>query len=94
MHKWRNIETEVVVETAVAVNGTLESNETAVGNSELQTSWGPYLSIASMVPNVTILLLNAAFGHHFRFPSLCSKQMSRLVRKIGLSETGPNLDSW
>merc|ERR1711884_559247 len=32
----------------------------------MQTSWGPYLAIASMVPNVTILLLNAAFGHHFR----------------------------
>jgi len=77
MHKWRNIETEVVVETAVAVNGTLESNETAVGNSELQTSWGPYLSIASMVPNVTILLLNAAFGHHFR-------TQPRLLVSLGL----------
>ena len=94
MHKWRTVETEVIVEAAVAVNGTAETNGTVAALSEMQTSWGPYLSIASMVPNVTILLLNAAFGHHFRFASLCSKQMSRLVHKIDMPETGPNLDSW
>ncbi len=31
--------------------------------SQLQLEWGSYLSIASMIPNVTFLLLNAAFGH-------------------------------
>ena len=68
MHKWRTVEPEPeVVGAAVVVNETAGGNETATGLNELQTSWGPYLSIASMVPNVTILLLNAAFGHHFRF---------------------------
>jgi len=67
MHKWRTVEPEPeFVEGAAVVNGTTGGNETATGLNEMQTSWGPYLSIASMVPNVTILLLNAAFGHHFR----------------------------
>ena len=70
MHKWRAVEPEPeFVEGAVVVNETAGGNETATGLNEMQTSWGPYLSIASMVPNVTILLLNAAFGHHFRFGS-------------------------
>lgn len=67
MHKWRTVEdVPEFVEAAVVVNETAEGNETVSGLNEMQTSWGPYLSIASMVPNVTILLLNAAFGHHFR----------------------------
>jgi len=36
--------------------------------SPLQLAWNSYLSIASMVPNVTFLLLNAAVGH--RFPTM------------------------
>jgi len=32
----------------------------------MQTAWGPQVSAASMVPNVTIMLLNAVFGHRFR----------------------------
>ena len=73
MHKWRTVEPEPeAVEAAVVVNETAGTNETAsTGLNEMQTSWGPYLSIASMVPNVTILLLNAAFGHHFRLEYLC-----------------------
>ena len=64
MHKWRTVEPEPEAKGV----GTIEGNETAAtGLNEMQTSWGPYLAIASMVPNVTILLLNAAFGHHFRF---------------------------
>ena len=72
MHKWRTVEdVPEFVEAAVVVNETAAGgNETATGLNEMQTSWGPYLSIASMVPNVTILLLNAAFGHHFRLESL------------------------
>lgn len=30
------------------------------------TAWGPQCSAASMVPNVTIMILNAVFGHRFR----------------------------
>jgi hypothetical protein len=52
--KWKTI--EVANST---VNATL-------GNNEMQTNWGVHLAAASMVPNVTMLLLNAAFGHHFK----------------------------
>ena len=34
--------------------------------NEMQVGWGPKVATASMVPNVTIMLLNAIFGHHFR----------------------------
>ena len=32
----------------------------------MQTNWNSHLAVASMVPNVTMLLLNAVFGHRFR----------------------------
>uniref|UniRef100_A0A0K2TVN0 Uncharacterized protein n=2 Tax=Lepeophtheirus salmonis TaxID=72036 RepID=A0A0K2TVN0_LEPSM len=35
-------------------------------NTELQDNWNPRLSVASMVPNVTFLTLNAVFGHRFK----------------------------
>ena len=34
--------------------------------NDLQKAWGGYLAVASMVPNVTFLILNAAFGHRYR----------------------------
>ena len=34
--------------------------------NEVQTDFYPNMSMASMIPNVTFLLLNAAFGHHFK----------------------------
>jgi len=34
--------------------------------NSMQSGWGPQVSAASMVPNVTIMLLNAVFGHRFR----------------------------
>lgn len=42
------------------------AEEVGVSYNAMQTNWGPQLSVASMVPNVTILLLNAVFGHRFR----------------------------
>ena len=41
-------------------------NGTAPQENKLQTAWGGYLAAASMIPNVTFLLLNAAFGHLFK----------------------------
>ena len=35
-------------------------------NEEVQNDWGPNMSMASMIPNVTFLLLNAFFGHRFK----------------------------
>jgi len=34
--------------------------------NDIQTGWGSSMSMASMIPNVTFLLLNATFGHHFK----------------------------
>jgi len=34
--------------------------------SPMFQNWGPQLSATSMVPNVTIMILNAVFGHRFR----------------------------
>lgn len=42
------------------------ANTTDAVLTPLQKKWNSYLSIASMIPNVTFLLLNAAFGHRFR----------------------------
>jgi len=33
---------------------------------DLQKAWGGYLAVASMVPNVTFLILNGVIGHKFR----------------------------
>ena len=34
--------------------------------SDLQLAWAPYLSMCAMIPNVTVLLLNALFGHKIK----------------------------
>jgi len=41
-------------------------NATKSGTNELQNAWGGYLAVASMVPNVTFLILNGLFGHKLR----------------------------
>jgi len=62
MHKYRNV--PVVLEASDGGGGN--QTEGGGGKSEMQKNWGPQLSVASMVPNVTILILNAVFGHRFR----------------------------
>ncbi|CAB4069542.1 SLC29A1_2_3 [Lepeophtheirus salmonis] len=42
-------------------------------NTELQDNWNPRLSVASMVPNVTFLTLNAVFGHREDFWGVAGK---------------------
>ena len=42
------------------------ANTTNLVLTPLQVKWNSNLSIASMIPNVTFLLINAAFGHRFR----------------------------
>ena len=44
------------------------ANATAVvdDKNELQKAWNGYLAAASMVPNVTFLILNAFFGHRLK----------------------------
>ncbi len=42
-------------------NDTAQSTNIALNTR--QTHWPSHMAVASMVPNVTMLLLNAAFGH-------------------------------
>lgn len=57
--KWKTVEG---VDTGTLAN----TNETLGGKNEVQISWNSNMAMASMVPNVTFLLLNASFGHHFK----------------------------
>lgn len=43
-----------------------KGNSTGYELSPLQLKWASYLSIASMIPNVFFLLLNAVYGHRFK----------------------------
>jgi len=52
----------LMVEEDLSVLG----NVTDSGPNELQKAWGGYLAVASMVPNVTFLILNGVVGHKFR----------------------------
>lgn len=64
MYKFRNVsETVSVGNASVVANLKTDDGDKL---SDLQLLWTPYLSIASMIPNVTFLLLNAAFGHRYR----------------------------
>ena len=47
-------------------NNNNNNNNATSGYNDLQTKWNSRLAVASMVPNVTFLLLNAIFGHRFR----------------------------
>jgi equilibrative nucleoside transporter 1/2/3 len=53
-HKFRNVTEES--------NGTILSEET----EDIAAMWPGYLAVASMVPNVTFLILNGVFGHRFK----------------------------
>jgi len=56
--KWKTLSPD---ETLTNANETLN-----LAKNEVQTSWNSNMAMASMVPNVTFLLLNASFGHHFK----------------------------
>jgi len=54
-HKFRTVGSELV-----------PGNKNETESNDLQKAWGGYLSAASMVPNVTLLILNGFFGHKFK----------------------------
>jgi equilibrative nucleoside transporter 1/2/3 len=59
--KWKTVDTGTLAHNA--------SDTLAAKGNELnavQLSWNSNMAMASMVPNVTFLLLNASFGHHFK----------------------------
>ena len=73
------------------------NDTTAVGSSDdLQTSWGSNMAMASMIPNVTFLLLNATFGHHFKTTPrlLVSLVIVILLFAVTCAMTKVETDSW
>jgi len=55
--------------SGMVVTDDVVANATKTGGynpNELQKAWGGYLAVASMVPNVTFLILNGVFGHKFK----------------------------
>lgn len=73
MYKFRNVTATDVLPpphdylnlTSTDFNSTMVTDGGGEKLTDLQIAWNSYLSIASMIPNVTFLKLNAIFGHHF-----------------------------
>jgi len=61
-YKFRTVVEDVSIEDANAANATAVVDD----KNELQKAWNGYLAAASMVPNVTFLILNAFFGHRLK----------------------------
>ena len=55
--KWKTISNDTSEDAMAAPN---------VGRNEIQTAWNSNMAMASNIPNVIFLLLNAYFGHHFK----------------------------
>lgn len=68
--KFRTIDVDSgIVPVTEASNITISdgsSPDHLEGPNELQKAWGGYLAVASMVPNVTFLILNGVVGHKFK----------------------------
>ena len=106
MHKFRNV-TEVVpnvptpndemteVQVQCGSNSSIANDEKSE-LTDLQVQWASNLSIASMIPNVTFLLLNAVLGHKFRaFPRLLAALVIIIVLFIFSDVmTKVNTDTW
>jgi len=68
--KFRTVSDDMTLEVPddVTLNVTdyQTRNVTETSANDLQKAWGGYLAAASMVPNVTFLILNGFFGHKFK----------------------------
>lgn len=47
-------------------SGDTQANTSCTPNNDMQRMWNSKMAVASMIPNVTMLILNAVFGHRFR----------------------------
>merc|ERR1719219_2352998 len=66
--KFHTVE-DPAIETMVVLGDETEAPECGSEGgppNDLQKAWGGYLAVASMVPNVTFLILNGVVGHKFR----------------------------
>ena len=97
MYKFRN--------TSIDLNATISVNEESQNGTEanagpeltdLQIQWASYLSIASMIPNVLFLLLNAIIGHKFRAQPRLLTAMIVIIALFIFSDvmTKVNTDNW
>jgi len=75
-------------------NETLADSETKM--TDLQMSWGPYLSMAAMIPNVTMLLVNAVIGHRMKVKPLLISSLVVIIVIFVFTDimTQVNTDTW
>jgi len=75
-------------------NETLENGNEA--KNPIQVSWNSNMAMASMVPNVTFLLLNASFGHHFKTTPRLLISLIFVILLFGVTcgMTKVDTDSW
>ena len=61
-----------------------------------QISWNSNMAMASMVPNVAFLLLNASFGHHFKTTPRLLVSLIFVILLFGVTcvMTKVNTDQW
>lgn len=77
-------------------NTTIPANATNQELSELQVQWASNLSIASMIPNVIFLFLNAFIGHKFRSQPRLLAALVIIILLFTFSDvmTQVNTDTW
>lgn len=84
-----------VNDTYDAANATFSEAGLLQKNS-IQTAWNSNMAMASMVPNVTMLLLNAAFGHRFKTTPRLLISLVLVIVLFGFTcvMTKVNTDEW
>lgn len=100
-YKFRNVTADTPIQPAPPPHLTysysssshVDSDDDDTPLSPLQLKWSSYLSIASMVPNVTFLLLNAAVGHKFPIQPRLIASMAVLVAVLIFSDVMAALDT-
>ena len=77
-------------------NTTLPENSNSTDLTPLQLSWNSYLSISSMIPNVSFLFINAFLGHKFRSQPRLLGAMILIIVLFIFSDvmTKVNTDEW
>lgn len=67
-YRFRHItlENEETETDGINITVTATNNNSRSDLSDMQKMWNSKMAVASMIPNVTILILNAIFGHRFK----------------------------
>jgi len=95
-YKWGTVECGGT--TLSDANVTLCSRPSPIGadKNDEQISWNSNMAMASMVPNVAFLLLNASFGHHFKTTPRLLVSLIFVILLFGLTcgMTKLDTDQW